>query len=81
MDKFYIKKLEHNSIWEVVSIDRNDPVVKEGWISAKCIHEGNEDKAFIGCKLGIPAMTVFDNPDKYDVSKTPFHLITQPSTP
>lgn len=74
--KFYILKLEHNSVWEVINVDNNDPVVKEGWITAICIHEGGEDKAFVGCKLQIPAMTIFENPDKYDVSKEPFNIKT-----
>jgi hypothetical protein len=74
MSKFYILKVEHNSVWEVVGIDMNDKVVEDGWLTALCLDPGEEDKAFIGCKLQLPAMTNFDNPSKYDVSKTPFHL-------
>jgi hypothetical protein len=72
--KFYIKDLEHGSVWKVSDIDLNDPIVKDGWLTAFCIDEGDEPKAFVGCKLQIAVMTIFERPDKYDVSKSAFHL-------
>lgn len=79
MDKFFILRIEHKSVWEVVAVDKNDPVVKEGWINALCLDPGEEHKAFVGSKLGIPAMTIFGSPDKWDVSKRPFHLTPEQS--
>jgi len=73
-ETFYILRVEHKSVWEVVKVDTNDPVVTDGWITAICLDEGEEHKAFVGCKMQIPAATVFGQPDKYDVSKHPFHL-------
>jgi hypothetical protein len=76
-NKFYILRIEHNSVWEVINVDTNHNVVKEGWITAICLDEGEEHKTFKGQQLQIPAMTVFGNPAKYDVSKNPFHLTPQ----
>lgn len=67
----YFKNLENNSIWCVYQIIEMKESDKK-WFNAKCIDVGDDKKAFFGQKIGIPADTVFNNPEKYDVSKDLF---------
>lgn len=67
----YFKDLENKSVWSVYEIVPMKET-RNKWLNGKCIEPGDDDKAFIGQKIGVPAETVFNRPEKYDVSKEPF---------
>jgi len=72
-NKFYFMDIPDKSIWEVKDVDTSNPEMV-GWVTAFCIEPGDDNKAFVGQKMGIDAGTVFGNPDRYDVSIEPFHI-------